>query len=672
MVFQDPYSSLNPRMTVGDIVGEPLRLHGSRRGARSTRRVATILDTVGLRAELRYRYPHELSGGQRQRVGLARALVAASERPRRGRAGLGARRLGAGVDPQPAARPPARHGLLVPLHHARPRDGRVPLRPRRRDVPRRDRRAGRTRGALPQPAAPVHAGAALGGASSPTRRCSARAGVSCSTATSRARSRRRRAAGSTRAARCTSSRRPHRTKRCRRCGVREGALRRVPSGRARPAGTAARRRPSRYRADGDRMSFTTRPELRGTFGMVASTHWLASAAGMAVLEQGGNAFDAAVAAGFTLQVVEPHLNGPGGDLPALLWPAGGEPIVLCAQGPAPRAATIERYRDELGLALVPGTGPLVGRRARARSAAGSRCCATTARCRCATCSASRSATRRTAIRSSRRSPARSATSSRCSATSGRPRRRSTSPSREPGSLHRNPRLAATYRRILDEAEAHSRDREGQIEAAADAWYRGFVAEAMRRVPGARVDGQLGRAARRPARRRGPASWTPTLRAAARGRLSRPSRCSRPGRGARRPSSCSSCALLEGFDLAGMGHASAEYVHTVTECAKLAFADREAWYGDPDFYDVPMETLLSRAYADERRGLVGDEASGELRPGAPDGREPRLANAARATFRLGAGRRRADARATPCTSTSPTASGTWSRRRRAAAGSGARR
>src|SRR5204863_7541550 len=104
--------------------------------------------------------------------------------------------------------------------------------------------------------------------------------------------------------------------------------------------------------------FTTRPELRGTFGMVASTHWLASAAGMAMLEQGGNAFDAAVAAGLVRQVVEPHLNGPGGDLPAIFWSVErGEPLVLCAQGPAPAAATIEEYRRR-GLDLVPGTGLL--------------------------------------------------------------------------------------------------------------------------------------------------------------------------------------------------------------------------------------------------------------------------------------------------------------------------
>src|SRR5699024_5886284 len=80
---------------------------------------------------------------------------------------------------------------------------------------------------------------------------------------------------------------------------------------------------------------TTRPQLRGDFGMVASTHWLASATGMSVLERGGNAFDAAVAAGFTLQVVEPHLNGPGGEVPVIFQAAGGPARVLCGQGVAP-------------------------------------------------------------------------------------------------------------------------------------------------------------------------------------------------------------------------------------------------------------------------------------------------------------------------------------------------
>ena len=109
------------------------------------------------------------------------------------------------------------------------------------------------------------------------------------------------------------------------------------------------------------MSFTTRPELRGTFGMVTSTHWLASQSGMAVLERGGNAFDAAVATGFVLQVVEPHLNGPGGEVPAVFWSAErGEPLALCGQGVAPAAATIERFH-ELGHELIPGTGALAAR-----------------------------------------------------------------------------------------------------------------------------------------------------------------------------------------------------------------------------------------------------------------------------------------------------------------------
>src|SRR3982074_3311377 len=106
--------------------------------------------------------------------------------------------------------------------------------------------------------------------------------------------------------------------------------------------------------------FTTRPEIEGTFGVVTSTHWIAAAVGMATLEKGGNAFDAGVATAFTLQVVEPHLNGPGGDVPIIVHDVKrGRTEVICGQGPAPARATIAHYRSE-GLELVPGTGLLPG------------------------------------------------------------------------------------------------------------------------------------------------------------------------------------------------------------------------------------------------------------------------------------------------------------------------
>ena len=104
--------------------------------------------------------------------------------------------------------------------------------------------------------------------------------------------------------------------------------------------------------------FTTRPEIEGTFGVVTSTHWIATAVGMAILEKGGNAFDAGVATAFTLQVVEPHLNGPGGDVPIIVHDTKrGRTEVICGQGPAPAGATIAHYRSE-GLEMVPGTGLL--------------------------------------------------------------------------------------------------------------------------------------------------------------------------------------------------------------------------------------------------------------------------------------------------------------------------
>jgi gamma-glutamyltranspeptidase/glutathione hydrolase len=356
--------------------------------------------------------------------------------------------------------------------------------------------------------------------------------------------------------------------------------------------------------------------------MVASTHWLASAAGVAVLEQGGNAFDAAVATGFTLQVVEPHLNGPGGDLPALLWPTERErPLVLCAQGSAPQAATIERYRDELGLELIPGTGPLA---AVVPGAFGGWIAM---------------------LREHGTLPLRDVLHFAIGyAENGYPvvpaigdgiRRVeqlfrddwTTSvdvylPIPEPGSLHRNPALAATYRRILDEAEAASRDRDAQLEAAYDCWYRGFVAEEFVAFQqrewldssGERHAGLLSEDDLR--------TWTPTWEEA----LSvnyHGYEVFKAGPWSQAPVFLQQLRLLEGFDLGAMTQAGTEWVHTITECAKLAFADREAWYGDPDFADVPLADLLSREYAEERRELLGEEASAELRPGSPGGHEPRL-------------------------------------------------
>src|SRR5581483_5593659 len=105
--------------------------------------------------------------------------------------------------------------------------------------------------------------------------------------------------------------------------------------------------------------FTTRPVIDGTFGVVATTHWIGTAVGMSILEKGGNAFDAGVAVAFTLQVVEPHLCGPGGDVPVIVWDRRkGKAEVICGQGPAPAGATIKHFRDNLGLDMIPGTGLL--------------------------------------------------------------------------------------------------------------------------------------------------------------------------------------------------------------------------------------------------------------------------------------------------------------------------
>ncbi len=367
--------------------------------------------------------------------------------------------------------------------------------------------------------------------------------------------------------------------------------------------------------------FTTRPELHGTFGMVASTHWLASATGMRLLEAGGNAFDAAVAAGLVLQVVEPHLNGPGGDLPIVLYSAErDEVIVVCGQGPSPAAATIDHYRG-LGLDLVPGTGLL------AACVPGS--FDAWMRMLLELGTAPLRDVLEPAIGYARGGHpvlprvAESIASLESFFRSEWPTSAETwLPGPAPWSLFRNPVLAETYARVLEEAEAASSDRDAQIQAARDAFYRGFVAEAIGAF--CERDEVMDSSGRR---HRG--VLTADDLAAFEAPFEQPVELDyagwtvhKTGPWGQGPVLLQQLALLDGFDLEAMGAGSADFVHTVLECSKLAFADREAWYGDPNFADVPLDRLLSAEYAAERRALVGDMASGDLTPGLDGARLPR--------------------------------------------------
>ncbi len=373
------------------------------------------------------------------------------------------------------------------------------------------------------------------------------------------------------------------------------------------------------------MTFTTRPELRGTFGAVASTHWLASAAGMSILERGGNAFDAAVASGFVLQIVEPHLNGPGGEVPILAWSAERRRVeAICGQGVAPAAATVERFQ-ELGLDLVPGTGLLpavvpgaFGAWLKLLAEFG------TMRVEDVLAPAIDYAGR--GYPAVARIPAAIETVRELFETEWPTSAAVYLPNGEvpkTGRLFRNPALAKTYTRIVEAAKAAGGSREAQIEAARRAWYEGFVAEAVDRFyRGEELMDTSGR------RHRGLLTGDDMARW--RAKMETPltydyhgytvAKC---GPWCQGLFFLQQLSILRDLGIADMDPTGPEFVHTVVECAKLGFGDREAWYGDPDFTDVPVEALLSDEYAAGRRTLIGKKASMELRPGAPGGLAPRL-------------------------------------------------
>ncbi len=364
-------------------------------------------------------------------------------------------------------------------------------------------------------------------------------------------------------------------------------------------------------------TFTTRPEIDGTFGVCATTHWIATAVAMSILERGGNAFDAGIAAAFTLQVVEPHLCGPGGDVPALVFDQRkGKPEVVCGQGPAPAGATIGHYRDRLGLDIIPGTGLLAAcipgtfgtfltilrdygtmrlREVLEPSLGYARNGHPIVERACATISTVKSLFRE-----------HWPTSAAVYLPGGHVP--------APGALFRNLKHAETYERILKEAEAGGGSREAEIDRAGRAWSHGFVAEAIDRFCRTQeVMDVSGRPHYGVLTGEDMAQWKPSIEAPVSYPYGRYTLL-KPGPWTQGPVMLQQLAILKGFDLDRLSPTDPDFIHLWIEAAKLAYADREAFYGDPKFADVPMETLLSERYNSDRRREIGTSASMEQRPG----------------------------------------------------------
>ncbi|MCR9127815.1 MAG: gamma-glutamyltransferase [Rhodobacteraceae bacterium] len=387
-----------------------------------------------------------------------------------------------------------------------------------------------------------------------------------------------------------------------------------------------------------------RLEVFGWFGAVASTHWLASQSAMGVLERGGNAFDAAVVAGFVMQVAQPHLNGPAGDVAILLRAAGGDAVhSICGQGPAPRGATVSGIRA-LGLDAVPGTGllPAVVPGAfdawmRLLSERG------TLDVRDALAPAIEYAEKGVEVDQRLHETLKAAAPvfTRYWPTSaqqyldrdGQPPARS--------ARFRNAELAAVWRRMIKIAETTSADRVLAIEAARDAWSDGFVAAAIdtfcRDTRVMDVSGRIHGAFLTGADMAGWRAFDrPVISAEFAGH-----KVHKCGMWTQGPTLLQALNLLDAEGFADLDPAGAEQVHLLTEAMKLALADRDAHYGlsGPEAEtraEARLALLLSDDYSAARRRLLSDRASHEFRPGAVPGQTWRPDYAAAAARQREAG------------------------------------
>ncbi len=364
---------------------------------------------------------------------------------------------------------------------------------------------------------------------------------------------------------------------------------------------------------------TYRPTIMGTHGMVATEHYLSALIGVQVLKQGGNAVDAAVAASFAEGVLNAHMHTLGGESPMLIYSAGtGQVSAINGNTAAAQRATPEWFAEQ-GLDLIPGDGLLAAGVPAAFGAL------VTSLARFGTMTLAQVATPAMALardgfpmHPGLRGPSdyllfsiwhlrdkfqdRWPTSAQLYLPGG------SLP--EVGDVFRNPALANTFERLLEaERAASSGSREAGLQAALDLFYRGDIAREI--VAFAKREGGL---------------LEIDDFAAFETRVETPVTVNyrgydvyKCGPWSQGPVFLQQLRLLEGFDLRALGHNSTEYIHLVTEASKLAFADREAYYGDPHFIQVPLAGLLSSAYTERRRQLIDlERASLALRPGDPLG------------------------------------------------------
>ncbi|MGQ9809171.1 MAG: gamma-glutamyltransferase family protein [Armatimonadota bacterium] len=364
------------------------------------------------------------------------------------------------------------------------------------------------------------------------------------------------------------------------------------------------------------MAHTARPDFRARRQAVAAGHYLAAMAGHDILRDGGNAADAAAAVAFCLSVLEPHQNGPGGECPALVH-FGGKTYAVSGQGASPGGLTLEWFRER-GYELIPGDGLLpatvpahVGTWLLILREFGSLPLARILEPAIELAETGfivYQSLAETIEMHSGRFRGEWPTSAEVYLPEGR--------APKVGDTLRLPAVAETFRRMRNES-ARKSDRVQGLQAAYDWFYRGQGAAIIESFcRSTKVCDSAGRESPGFLTQEDVGTWRPRLEEPVRFTYRGVEVC-KCGPWTQGPVFLQQLAILQHFDLRAMGWGTAAYFHTIIEAARLAFADREAWYGDPDFDDVPLERLLSPAYNRQRAALVDPRAAApELRPGDP--------------------------------------------------------